>query len=128
MTLNRDQVVKALECCVKSECNRCPLRDGRCANGEMGRLSLTIIKELTVENEILRERYRILDDSYEKLLSENGKLGAELMLARWDLTSIKLNTIQNMQAMIKEECIAGGIYPAFVARVVESVGKKLLED
>jgi hypothetical protein len=30
--------------------------------------------------------------------------------------------------MIKEECIAGGIYPAFVARVVENVGNKLLED
>lgn len=40
----------------------------------------------------------------------------------------KADTIHKMQTMIKEECLAGGIYPAFVARAVENVGRKLLED
>ena len=46
----------------------------------------------------------------------------------WNKRAEKTHIIHKMQTMIKEECIAGGIYPAFVARVVENVGKKLLED
>lgn len=44
------------------------------------------------------------------------------------IKQIEADTIKKMQSMIKEECLAGGIYPAFVAKVVENVGKKLLED
>lgn len=40
----------------------------------------------------------------------------------------KADTVHKMQSMIKEECLAGGIYPAFVARVVERVGEKILEE
>ncbi len=75
--LNRDQIVKALECCVKSECNKCPLRDGRCANGEMGRLSLAIIKELTQANEMLSESYDHLEKTKDELLSERARLTEE---------------------------------------------------
>lgn len=39
----------------------------------------------------------------------------------------KTDTVHKMQTMIKEECIAGGIWPAFVAKVVERVGQKILE-
>ena len=45
-----------------------------------------------------------------------------------EIERAKADTVQQMQTMIKEECVAGGIYPAFVARVVENVGKKLLEE
>lgn len=39
----------------------------------------------------------------------------------------KIDAIKKMQTLIKEECVTGGIYPTFVARVVENVGEKLLE-
>ena len=39
----------------------------------------------------------------------------------------RADVVWKMQTMIKEECLKGGIWPAFVARVVENVGKKLLE-
>ena len=162
MELNREQVAKALECCVKSECNKCPLSDGRCANGEMGRLSLTIIKELTEENKkleytllgVMHSVDKWLDGAelemdevnraitmrektlqiVEKLTDENEKLNKLLEHCEddgeyWEgkYNNAVNDTIHRMQSMIKEECIAGGIYPAFVARVIENVGKKLLE-
>lgn len=37
------------------------------------------------------------------------------------------DTVRKMQAEIKARCIKGGIYPAFVARVVEDVAKEILE-
>lgn len=67
--------------------------------------ALSLIKELTAENKRLG---RICFDVLEK--------------------EVRADTIHKMQSMIKEECLAGGIWPAFVARVVENVGRKLLED
>ena len=72
------------------------------------------VKELTEENERLEDN--LIKQSTENIM---------LLIERQE---IKSDTIHKMQTMIKEECIAGGIYPAFVARVVENVGKKLLED
>ena len=38
------------------------------------------------------------------------------------------DTVNKMYSMIKERCIKGGIYPAFVASVVTDVAKELLEE
>ena len=40
----------------------------------------------------------------------------------------KTDAVRKMQEAIKERCIKGGIYPAFVKNVVEAVAKELLED
>jgi hypothetical protein len=56
MELNRDQIVKALECCYGgSKCSLCPLygKDRYCFT-ELGADSLFLIKELTEENERLK--------------------------------------------------------------------------
>lgn len=78
-----------------------------CAEAEMWRRIALREKELVEENERLRVALK------------------EYFKNAWTIES---DIIHKMQSMIKEECIAGGIYPAFVARVVENVGKKLLED
>ena len=82
MELNRDQIVKALECCVNHMCNECPLRDGRCANGEMGRLALAIIKELTEENERLHASCTELEQK---------------------CASVKSDTVRKMQERLKAQ-------------------------
>lgn len=41
---------------------------------------------------------------------------------------VRAETARQMQAMIKERCVAGGIYPAFVANVLEQVTKEILEE
>ena len=59
MELNREQIIKALECCgdKNRHCSDCTFRymwSGKCI-GEMARNALSLIKELTEENERLRE-------------------------------------------------------------------------
>ena len=98
MGLNRDDIIKALECCVKSECDKCPLRDGRCANGEMGRLSLTIIKELTEENERLRVQVKMWTSTAYCEKDRNE--------------SIKADTVRKMQERLKQ-AICDNTYPDF---------------
>ena len=39
----------------------------------------------------------------------------------------KIDTVRKMHTEIKERCIKGGIYPAFVARTIENVAKEMLE-
>ena len=108
MELNREQIIKALECCVKSECNKCPLRDGRCANGEMGRLSLSLIKELNEENE--------------ELLEKNSNLHA----ACWEL---RADTVRKMQTEIKKTFSAickGEMVDLY--RIIDQIAKEMLEE
>lgn len=39
-----------------------------------------------------------------------------------------VDAVRKMQEAIKERCIKGGIYPAFVSDVVANVARELLED
>ena len=80
--------------------------------------ALALIKELTVENERLEKE---VDRLSQVVLYHDG-------ITEMEVEETKVDTVHKMQAMIKEECIAGGIWPAFVARVVENVVKKLLEE
>lgn len=37
------------------------------------------------------------------------------------------DTVKRMQELIKERCIEGGIYPAFVASTIDKIAKEILE-
>ena len=54
MELNREQIVKALECCIDCECDACGYSFGDCQLNLM-REALALIRELTEENERLRK-------------------------------------------------------------------------
>lgn len=56
MKLNGEQIIKALECCANEgfqDCENCPLNIPHqpCSKVKLPRISLTLIKELTEENE-----------------------------------------------------------------------------
>lgn len=88
--------------------------------------ALTLIKELTEEIKDLEADY---DRVYEQAEADiHGNMADGGTSCHWCMDKTKADTVKQMQTMIKEECLAGGIYPAFVARVVERVGEKLLED
>jgi hypothetical protein len=61
--------------------------------------AFTLIKELTEENEMAKQ-----------------------------IAMVKADTVQKMHDMIKERCVEGGIYPAFVARTIDNVAKEMLEE
>lgn len=117
MEINRDQIIKALECCVNHMCNECPLRDGRCANGEMGRLALAIIKELTEENAKLARSCTELTQKCASLTSESVEKCA----------SVKADTVRKMQNEVKERCrdLFSGLD---VCIIVDQIANELLEE
>lgn len=129
--MEREQIIKALECCVKSECNKCPLKDGRCANGEMGRLSLSLIKELNEEIERLTEElaktYAALDESMNFYCSfaqskiQNCPIDDEVAKAKAD-------TVRKMQERLNDTKFKfDGTYYIY-AENVDQIAKEMLED
>lgn len=76
--------------------------------------------KLTEENERLRAEnvdaqlgFRLLEDAFERLEKINEQIEAD--------------TVRKMQSEIKERCIKGGIYPAFVASTIDEIAKEMLE-
>jgi hypothetical protein len=94
MELNREHIIKALECCGEythgTTCNNCPymyieLADNEICSNRMSVDALALIKELTEENKAISERYAIqvvtaieLDKQVQKLTEENERLTEEL--------------------------------------------------
>ena len=133
MTLKkREEIIKMLECWSSEYgCTGCPLIDQGCFDCghmpvEISRSILALIKELTEEIKDLEADYDRVYEQAEADIHANMADGGTS--CHWCIAGHKRDTVHKMQSMIKEECIAGGIWPAFVARVVENVGKKLLED
>lgn len=122
----REEIIKALECCNGEHyCNSCPYY-GNCYDGKVTENALFLIKELTEEIKDLEADYdRVYEQAEADILGNMADGGTS---CHWCIAGHKRGTIQKMQTMIKEECLAGGIYPAFVARVVENAGKRLLEE
>ena len=120
MELNRDNVLKALECCKWDDvslCKQCPYykpSESNCISN-MSIDALSLIKELTEENTFLH-----------KTITENAQLALEVTLE--EIEKAKADTVNKMYSMIKERCIKGGIYPIFVARTITLVAKEILEE
>ena len=157
MELNQDQIIKALKCCTKDDCDNCPNSFGNCYSN-LAKYALALINELTEENERLRESnagfaLACLFDTppnedcwnevtkkardYEKLEKENERLerichsyalqygtatDKEVFLKKE-----RADTVRKMVELIKERCIKGGIYPAFVASTIDQIAKEMEE-
>ena len=120
MTINeREQTIKDLQAIVDNY-------SGSWKRYDVLANALALIKELTEEIKDLEADY---DRVYEQAEADiHGNMADGGTSCHWCMDKTKADTVKRMQTMIKEECLAGGIWPAFVARVVENVGKKLLED
>ena len=89
--------------------------------------NVNAIIEVIVAAKKLENRVKELETENEKLnkLLEHCEDDGEYWEGKYN--NAVNDTVHKMQTMIKEECLKGGIWPAFVARVVENVGEKLLE-
>ena len=128
MKLNREQIIKALECCISGDdCTLCPLCDERSCPCVLNENALSLIKELTEENERLKglrtidERYKfcnLIGDTlvYNKTLEDYNKFRAN-----W-----RADTVRKMLDRITEHATNG--FPRKVRLdVVEQIGKEILE-
>ena len=122
MELKRDEIVKALECCSKDKCIECHYhkQENECVD-LLARQALTLINELTEENERLRnivvkwneytaEANKKLDEIYigAKILVEENKRLEKKSLAIDELLTVGRNiaiadTVSEMQKRLTFE-------------------------
>ena len=149
MELNREQIIKALECCTSEKgCTGCPrfLSLMGCSRQNMID-ALTLIKELTEENERLRaeltgankdkqilfDEISSLEDEAEKAIDiAESNIRAEIASGgtscHWCEDKVKADTVRKMQSEIEARCLKGGIYPAFVKSTIDQIAKEMLEE
>ncbi len=138
MELNREQIIKALECCShRPRCRECPYTTKECES--LRKDALALIKELTEEVVDLKDIAEGYQKQFEDCYAENERLHAsctelEQVCKKWqgrlkiECEYTKADTVRKMQSEIKARCIEGGIYPAFVARVIDQIAKEMLEE
>ena len=122
--MEREQIIKALECLNDKHdriCDECPVykltdRGYRSCRHVILEEAVALIKELTEENERLR--------GFNSAKCEDC---AGCTSWKCDCANIEADTVRKMHSEIKERCIKGGIYPAFVASTIDQIAKEMLE-
>lgn len=114
MELNREKIVKALECCSADDCDNCPNTFGNCYANLAG-YALAIIRELTEEkerlNDVLMEtempfeqaldRTKWLEKENERLEKEVDRLSQVVLhhneITEMEVAEAKADTLSDMQ-------------------------------
>lgn len=138
MGLNREQIMKALECCACEEpnCEECPYESG-CYNRIFGD-ALTVVKELTEERTDHITMLLAKDVEISNLTEENERLKArvleeshlrhqtEEMLAN-GMDVVRADTVRKMQERLKQ--FFGGTCQSDVTlRIIfDKIAKEMLE-
>ena len=129
MELNREQIIKAFECCTLNACNctgGCPYRgtSGERIGEECWRKArndvYSLLNELTEEN----ERLRVVADMSDATLTYALRVVNEFCDKR--VKRATADTVRKMQTEIEARCIKGGIYPAFVKRTIDNVAEEMI--
>lgn len=106
--MNREQIVKALECCSTDipNCHECPYKE---CKPSLSREALALIRELTEENE---------------------KIGIENFKLICSLSRIKEETVRKMQERLKALCMVDqmAIPKEQALWVIDQIAKELLEE
>lgn len=142
MEFNREQIIKTLEC-LHQRILSTRLAE-KITEAEMMAIidALALIKELiekveNYRNELGEVRVALAEanNDKKKLLEEIESLEKtneyyfELEQGCYvtGVKNVTADTVRKMQSLIKERCIKGGIYPAFVANVIDQIAKEMLE-
>ena len=99
MELNRDKIIKALECCIHSDseenyCINCPYYAEKYCAAKISTDALALIKELT------EEKYDI-ECSYNALRRDNERLHATCTELERNLHTVQADTVKRMQEWLK---------------------------
>lgn len=124
--MEKELVIKALEYCSNNdECvgEACPYYATSCEN-KMPKDALSLIKELTQKLELANLEIECKERICESYMLQYGTVAdKEVWLKRE-----RADTVQKMQELIKERCIKGGIYPAFVASTIDQIAKEMIGE
>ena len=113
-----EQVIKALECCIRDDCDNCPLnclvnKNDNCYE---------VVKKIALDL-IIRQKAEI--ERLEEML--DGSVSGERNAVD-NILYERAEAITAYYEEVKKRCIEGGIYPAFVRRQMEAVKKEMVGD
>lgn len=115
--MEKEQIIKALECCTKGDCDNCPNDFGNCYSN-LARDALALIKELTEDNERLNGHLNQLKHRYD-ICKQNAK-------------TEKIDTVRKMQDRLKEYLDdfynSGEDALLDVPDSIDQIAKEMLED
>ena len=124
--LNREEIIKALECCSKDDCDNCPNTFGNCYSN-LAREALSLIKDLTEENERLRAdltelTHRMLDN----VRTENEELCKS---NECDKRKLEADTVRKMQKALEQRIHSKLSYHGWYLKetVIAETAKEMLE-
>ena len=125
MELNREQIIKALECCAEQEyCGVCPCVN-ECISMESLMLdALSLIKELTKENERLRAEVSVKKKLLDKSVDLEDKVKADTVRKMLEMVKRRAYTIGNSYANGETVIIQYCISP----QALDQIAKEMLED
>ena len=143
MELNREQIIKALGCCISrnlAECHHCPYAP----ENECHRLVLTnalsLINELTEENESLKqclehehasfmETFGEYGEKCERLTEENERLRDTAYRLECEVHRERANTVRKMQERLHERKVSYGNITFRVVPIddIDQIAKEMLE-
>lgn len=110
--MEREQIIKALECCMGKGCKDCPYRCGNCTCiSTLTDDALALIKELTEESDRLKE------------LGTTKEIEKELVRRQ-----TKADTVRKMQERLKRECLIDSGYEVLQIGAIDQIAKELLEE
>ena len=117
MGLNREQIIKALECYAKDDCDNCPNSFGNCYANLAG-YALALIKEL---NEEIESRKQTID----QLGKNNDEIARVYPLA---IKEAKADTVRKMQESLKanSEIVYGD--RAVCVELIDQIAKEMINN
>lgn len=151
MKLNRDQIVKALECQVgtdeKHDCRGCYFyKEGGLCSENMSEgiatVALALIRELTIELDAMRgaansykmDNQRLIEENErlnsinKALVKNNSELETELAQTYDLLEKAKADTVRKMQKKIKAKILEINHNLCGLLPFIDQIAKELLEE
>ena len=139
--METEQIVKALELCTRGRkskedipCLKCPYNECNLVGGTSERQTSGTCQVWLMKDALSRIREQ--EKRIEELEAENEKLKKPRYMVYSDgrsemipsVESVRADTVRNMHDEIKRRLLNGGIYPAFVARVIDNVAREMEEQ
>ena len=126
MELKREEIIKALECCEQEvkDCPYCPLtRDYSPCSTTMAKNALSLINELTEENERLKHTISLLGKN-------NDELARVLPLAKKEVeVETRADTVSEMQERLKNTFDHRGLVGVdIIEKRIDQIAKEMLEE
>jgi hypothetical protein len=131
MELNREQIIKALECCItKHHENCCNLgkwhEEWNCMTDLM-KSALSLIKELSEENERLR-KVLFTDISVVRVSRGSGKTAHLREIGQIKVDAIRADTVRKMQEKVEKKILEINPNLCGLLPFIDQIAKEMLEE